>query len=254
VKRRALIVFGGWEGHEPEQVADIMKGFLEDSDFNVELSDSMEAYADAEKLKQMHLIVPHWTMGDMPLESIESVLNAVAGGVGIAGCHAGLCDAFRGSPDWQFMAGGQLVAHVGAAGINGNGLEFEVKIKKGSSTIVEDIEDFSVYDEQYYLHVDPSISVLATTRVPPKSDNLTPDGTSRMNYQYGFGMWNFHENAVADGPHVANPSVDMPVVWTKYWGRGRVFYSSLGHDAERVKKEPSFTILRRGFLWAAKQV
>ena len=92
--------------------------------------------------------------------------------------------------------GGQLVAHVGAAGVDGNGLEFEVNIKKGSSPIVEGIDDFTVYDEQYYLQTDPAIKVLATAKVPPKDGPLTSDGTAKMNYDYSFGMWNFQEKDV----------------------------------------------------------
>jgi len=253
LKRKALIVYGGWEGHEPDKVAHVLKGILEEIDFDVEMSDSLDAYADGEKLRGLNLIVPHWTMGDMPLENIEAVVGAVAGGVGIAGCHAGLCDAFRGSLDWQFMVGGQLVAHVGAAGVDGHGLEFEVNIKKGSSPIVEGIEDFTAYDEQYYLQVDPSIKVLATTKVPPQDGPLKSDGTAAMNYDYCFGMWNFQEKDVLQGPHVENGSIEMPVVWTRQWGKGRVFYNSLGHDEKRTNQEPFLTITKRGFLWAAKE-
>jgi len=253
MKRKALIVYGGWDGHEPEKVAHIFKKILEESGFEVELSDKLDIYGDKEKLKSLNLIVPHWTMGELTVEQLDSVLGAVAGGVGIAGCHAGLCDAFRGSPDWQFMAGGQLVAHAGAAGIDGNGIEYEVNVKDKDNPIMSGIEDFKVYDEQYYLQVDPAVNILATTKVPPKEGTFKSEGKAEMNFDFGFGNWNFQENAALTGPHANNGPVEIPVVWTKYWGKGRVFYNSLGHDEKRTNSEPSLTITKRGFLWAAKE-
>ena len=137
---------------------------------------------------------------------------------GIAGCHGGMCDSFRENVDWQFMTGGQWVAHPG-----NDGVEYVVNIKNSSSTIMEGIEDFTVKSEQYYMHVDPCIEVLATTRFP-----------------------------VIDGPHASNRQVDVPVAWTKRWGKGRVFYCSLGHHADVVEAEPARTIMKRGFLWAVE--
>jgi type 1 glutamine amidotransferase len=251
-KNKALIVYGGWEGHEPEKVAHVFKTILEENDFDVAMSDSLEAYSDRDRLKSLNLIVPHWTMGELTADQTDAVVSAVAGGVGIAGCHAGLCDAFRGSPDWQFMAGGQLVAHVGAAGIDGKGIRFDVKVKDNRDPIMEGIKDFTAFDEQYYLHTDPSIHVLAVTPVPPAKGAFASDGTANMNFDFGFGNWNFEERNVLAGPHANNKPIEMPVVYTKFWGKGRVFYNSLGHDEKRAKTEPSLTITKRGFLWAAR--
>lgn len=218
MKRKALIVQGGWDGHEPVQVSEIFKNTLESCDFEVEVSDTLDAFLDVDKLKGLHLIVPVWTMGKISHEQVSSVSQAVESGVGIAGCHGGMCDSFRECVEWQFMTGGQWVAHPG-----NDKTEHIINIKKGSNPIVEGIEDFTVSTEQYYLHVDPVIEVLATTRFP-----------------------------VVDGPHAANGPVDVPVVWTKRWGKGRVFYCSLGHHADIVEMDPVLTMMRRGFLWAAE--
>ncbi|MBN2324842.1 MAG: ThuA domain-containing protein [Spirochaetes bacterium] len=250
--KKALVVYGGWDGHEPEKVARFYQGVLKGLGFEVELSDSLEVYGDKKKLMGMDLIVPHWTMGELTIDQLDNMVGVVAGGVGLAGCHAGLCDAFRSSPDWQFMAGGQLVAHVGAAGIDGHGLEFEVNIKKKSSPIVEGIDDFTVYDEQYYIQYDPAIQILATTSVPSRGGECRSDKTATINREYGFGLWNFEEDAVTHGPHVENKKAEIPVIWTKYWGKGKVFYCSLGHDEKRIMKEPIPEIIARGFSWASK--
>ncbi|GIP57444.1 ThuA domain-containing protein [Paenibacillus woosongensis] len=216
--KKALIVWGGWDGHEPEQVAGIFANILRNHQFDVEVADTLEAYADAEKLMCLDLIVPVWTMGEIPQAYVNNVSAAVQNGTGLAGCHGGMCDSFRHNVDWQFMTGGQWVAHPG-----NDGIEYMVEIKQSSSPLVAGMEDFKVVSEQYYLHVDPAVEVLATTRFP-----------------------------VADGPHRLNKAVDMPVVWTKRWGIGRVYYNSLGHHADIVAMPEVTELMTRGLLWAAE--
>ena len=216
--RNALIVWGGWDGHQPKQVAEIFDRILKQEGFRTEMSDSLDAFKDESKLSKLALIVPVWTMGNITPEQANPVFKAVNNGVGIAGCHGGMCDAFRMNTEWQFMTGGQWVAHPG----NDN-TRYTVNIRDKQHPVMEGISDFPVSSEQYYMHTDPAIRVLASTRFP-----------------------------VADGPHVGNGPVDMPVVWTKVYGTGRVFYSSLGHQTNIVEMEPHQTILRRGLNWAAK--
>mgnify|MGYP000844850560 CR=1 FL=1 len=216
--KKALIVYGGWSGHEPVQISEIFARVLKGEGFEVELSDTLDAFLDREKLKNLHLIIPVWTMGTITDQQADSVIEAVASGVGIAGCHGGMCDAFRDNVQWQFMTGGQWVAHPG-----GDGVEYVVNIKRGSSPIVEGINDFKIKSEHYYLHVDPAVEVLATTRFP-----------------------------IVHWYHSSNGEVDMPVVWTKRWGHGRVFYNSLGHHADIFDNPNAIELMRRGFLWAAE--
>ncbi|MDR2933051.1 MAG: ThuA domain-containing protein [Oscillospiraceae bacterium] len=217
--KKALIVQGGWDGHEPVLVAKRFAGILEKNGFDVEISDTLESYRDLDTLKKLDLIVPCWTMGEIENELAENVCKAVGSGVGIAGCHGGMCDSFRQSVRWQFMTGGQWVSHPG-----GNGIDYEVNICKGSSPIIEGLEDFPVCSEQYYVHIDPAIEVLATTRFP------------KVPYY-----------------NTANKPVDVPVCWTKYWGLGRVFYLSLGHHDDVFDNSPTGQIMmERGMLWAAE--
>jgi len=213
---KALIVWGGWEGHEPQKVAAIFESVLLKHGFDVELSNSLDAYLDAEKLKELDLIVPHWTMGEIKDEQLRPVLAAVEQGTGIAGCHGGMCDSFRTCTDWQFMTGGNWVSHPG-----NDGTKYTVHIHE-SSELLNEIHDFSIVSEQYYLQVDPAVTVHASTAFP-----------------------------VAAGPHTTNGPIDMPVVWTKKWGKGRVFYSSLGHVASVFDTKEALEIMTRGMLWAA---
>lgn len=216
--KKALVFYGGWEGHEPAPVSARLTALLEQNGFAVDRCEGLACLEDGERLLEYDLIVPCYTMGTLPRHCEKNVLAAVSQGVGLAGCHGGMCDAFRTSTDWQFMTGGQWVAHPG-----NDGVEYTVNICRGSSSITDGIKDFTLKSEQYYLHIDPAVEVLATTRFP-----------------------------IADGPHAANKPVDMPVAWTKYWGMGRVFYCSLGHHADIFDACPEAQLLmERGMLWAA---
>jgi len=219
--KRALIVWGGWNGHQPKEVGDIFKGVLEKEGFAVEVSDTLDAFVDENKVMGLNLIVPIWTMGKITKEQAGPVFKAVReGGVGIAGCHGGMCDAFREHTEWQFMTGGQWVAHPG-----NDGVKYQIRIKDPDHPITAGIKDFDVASEQYYLHVDPAVRVLATTTFP------TPG---------------------VEGPHTPNGFFEMPQVWTKYYGKGRVFYNALGHQANIFNIPEALELMRRGFLWAAK--
>lgn len=214
--KKALIFQGGWDGHEPKKVSLRFADILEKNGYEVKITDTLDTLTDPEYLKSLDLIVPCWTMGEIPNECCKNVCEAVENGVGLAGCHGGMCDAFRQNTDWQFMTGGQWVAHPG-----GDGMNYTVNITEKSNPIVEGVKDFDVCSEQYYLHVDPIVDVLATT---------------------GF---------VIQGYGGKEKRVDVPVVWTKYWGLGRVFYISLGHHDDVFEKSPEAQIImQRGLLWA----
>lgn len=215
--KKAIIFQGGWDGHEPVQVSALFKEILEKEGFAVELYDTLDCLADGERLKTYDLIVPIWTMSEIKPEYVQNVCEAVAEGTGIAGCHGGMCDAFRNSVQWQFLTGAQWVAHPG-----NDGIEYMVHVLPGNR-FTEGLKDFKVVSEHYYLHIDPAVKVHATTRFP-----------------------------VVDGPHAANGEVDMPVVFTKSWGKGKVFYTSLGHHADIFDIPEAKEIMRRGLVWAAK--
>jgi len=214
--KKALFVWGGWEGHQPKQCVDIFVPFLEKNNYQVEVSHSLDSYLDVEKLKQFDLIVPCWTMGSITPEQEKGLLQTVASGTGIAGWHGGMGDAFRNNTAYQFMVGGQWVAHPGGI------VDYEVNIICPDDPIVAGIGDFWMHSEQYYMHVDPSNTVLATTT--------------------------FH--ATADTPWIEG--CIMPVVWKKRYGLGRVFYSSLGHVATDFQVTEARMIMERGLLWASR--
>ena len=214
---KALITWGGWDGHQPDVVAALFAGWLREAGMEVQVTDSLNCFDDPEALTGLSLIVPVWTMSKIEKQQALNACAAVASGVGLAGCHGGMCDAFRENVDWQFMTGAQWVAHPG-----NDGVRYGVRITSGHE-VVAGIPDFDVVSEQYYLHVDPVVKVHAVCDFP-----------------------------VVEGPHSPNGPVEMPVVFTKMWGRGRVYYNALGHQANVIDHGPAADLMRRGLLWAAR--
>ena len=212
--KNAFIVWGGWEGHQPAECALIVEKMLLEEGFVVVRAQETSAFADP-NLVRFDLIVPIFTMGKIMDAESKNLCAAVESGAGLAGFHGGMGDSFRANTDYQFMTGGQWVAHPG------NIISYRVNIVDKTDPVTEGIEDFDYESEQYYMHVDPSNHVLATTTF--------------------------------SGEHCSwIKGAVMPVAWKRRHGHGKVFYSSLGHVAAEFVVPEMSMILRRGMLWAAR--
>lgn len=213
--KKVLFVWGGWEGHEPEKCRDIFVPWLQSEGADVVVSDTLDSYKDAELMKSLDFIVQIWTMGEIDKEQSKGLLEAVKGGIGIAGWHGGLGDSFRQNTEYQFMVGGQWVAHPGKV------IDYTVNITDLNDNVTKGISDFDMNSEQYYMHVDPNVKVMATTTF------------------------------TGDHAHWIDGAV-VPVVWKKMYGKGRIFYSSLGHVAADFDVPEALEIMQRGIIWASK--
>ncbi|MDR2815874.1 MAG: ThuA domain-containing protein [Proteiniphilum sp.] len=215
--KKVLYVYGGWKGHEPEKCRDIFVPWLKSEGAEVFLSDNLTCYDDSVLMANIDLIIQHYTQGEISSSQDKALRNAVKRGVGLAGWHGGTGDSFRNNTDFQYMVGGQWVSHPG------NIISYTVNITDKKDTVTGGLKDFKMKSEQYYMHVDPNIKVLATTTFSGEHD-----------------FW--IEGAV------------MPVVWKKQYGKGRVFYSSLGHVAGDFDVSEALEIMKRGIRWAAKSL
>jgi len=212
--RKAMIVWGGWEGHEPRQGAEVVRDMLVEEGFDVRVEEGSDAFADP-ALHAMSLIVPIFTRSEIAKPSLDNLLAAVKAGAGLGSYHGGMAASFRNEVAFHFMCGVQWVAHPG------NIIDYRVDIANSTDPIVAGLESFDYRSEQYYLHVDPMVEVLATTTFT--------------------------------GEHAAwTKGCVMPVVTKKRFGEGRVFYTSLGHVAREFEHPTMREILRRGLLWAAR--
>ena len=87
--KKALIVWGGWHGHEPEQGSQIVRDILQNNGFEVRVETQTAAFVDP-ALAQLDLIVPIYTMSKIEKEECANLTAAVRSGVGLAGFH-GAC-------------------------------------------------------------------------------------------------------------------------------------------------------------------
>lgn len=214
-RRKVLFVYGGWKGHAPEACRDLFVPWMRQQEFDVIVSQTLDAYTDSTLMQSLDLVVQIWTMGTITDKQLRGLAAAVREGAGMAGWHGGMGDAFRGQTEYQFMTGGQWVAHPGDI------MDYTVNITDPDDEVTMGLSDFKMHTEQYYMLVDPNNKVLATT-------------TFR-------------------GEHV--PWVEgcvMPVVWKKIYGKGRIFYSSLGHKIDDFGVPEALEIQQRGILWAAE--
>jgi len=213
--KKILVVYGGWEGHRPKIFAEKITKWLLDQKAEVKLVKGTSIYTDSNVMNDLDLIIQHITMSKMsPLET-KGLINAIARGVGLAGCHGGLGDSFRDNTEYQYMVGGQFVKHPGGQ------VTYTVNIESKDDPITFGIKDFSLYTEQYYMHIDPNLEVLASTKFSGIHDSWI-------------------KGAV------------VPVVWKKLYGKGRVFYNSIGHSKETFEIPEVWTLIKRGVTWAAQ--
>ena len=217
---RALVLWGGYEGHEPQKAVEKFVPFLEESGFDVDVVNSLEVYADPTTMSSVGLIVQNWTTGDLTLDQFYGLSQAVRDGAGLVGWHGGLCDAFRHLPAYQFMTGGQWLAHPNTSYAR---YTIDIAADKADVSIVAGIGSFDIVSEQYYLAVDPMVEVLATTTF------RRPEEAPWIEYAV------------------------IPAVWRKPWDKGRVFYTSWGHQASDFDVPEARTIVERGMLWAARR-
>jgi type 1 glutamine amidotransferase len=210
-----LIVWGGLAVHEPEATSRIVAEMLRDEGLSVDMTDDQSALGDP-SLHQRRLIVPNITGGSIEPEPLANLMGAVRNGVGLGGHHGALSTSFRSQFDFHYMTGCQWVQHPGDI------RDYRVDIIRPDDPIVTGIDSFPYRSEQYYLLIDPSVEVLATTTFDAASDP-------------------------------AAAGTVMPVIYKRRFGKGRVFYSSLGHTAAEFEHMPMRTMLRRGLLWAARR-
>ncbi|MES2309700.1 MAG: ThuA domain-containing protein [Verrucomicrobiota bacterium] len=210
--KNILFISGGWDGHQPENIVQIFKDALQSHGLKSEISTSLEILDHPEKLKSFDVIFLCWTMGSLTPEQTKNLIETIHSGVGLAGIHGGMGDAFRGNLDYEWMVGGHFVGHPYVG-------DYKVRIVNTTTPITQGIPSFFDYhSEQYYMMVDPSIQVLAETDYTFEDKTFT-----------------------------------MPVAWIKSWGKGKVFYSALGHAPEEFSKHPlSLQLALQGILWAAK--
>lgn len=213
--KKILFTYGGWNGHEPKKFRDYMMVWLKEEGAEALAHSSLDPYSDKPLMDGIDLVIQVFTMSSITKEQEKGLLDAISkNGTGMAGWHGGMCDAFRNNTEYQFMTGGQWVAHPGGV------IDYKVNIRNKNDEVTKGLKDFDMHSEQYYMHVDPNVKVLATTR------------------------FNGDINSWIDG-------CVIPVTWKKMYGKGRIFFTSVGHNLNHITNVPeAITMLKRGIQWA----
>jgi len=214
--RKVLFTYGGWPGHEPEKFRDYMVPWLKEEGAEVVVYDNLDPYTDESLMNSVDMVMQIMTMSQISEKQEKGLLKAIReNGTAMAGWHGGMGDAFRNNPEYQYMTGGQWVAHPGGV------IDYTVDIVDHDDAVTSGLKGFAMHSEQYYMHVDPNVKVLATTR------------------------FNGEKNTWING-------AVMPVAWKKMYGKGRIFYTSLGHNLEHIVQVPAaIEMLKRGIKWAS---
>ena len=217
-RKQALVVRGGWEGHVPVAASDRYAQALKEADYQVTVSDTLDSYLDQELLAGTDLVVQCWTMGEITGPQATGLSRAVRAGTGFAGWHGGIVDSFRHETLYQLMTGGQFVHHPRQF------VTYQVRPVPGREhhPALGGITAFTVTTEQYYLHVDPGNDVLAVTDFEDDPDHPGLAGTV------------------------------MPVTWTRRWGAGRVFVTTVGHNLADLETPQVDTMIKEGMAWATR--
>lgn len=225
LKNKKVVYVWGGRLHQPEKTVDLFVPWLKSEGAIVEVFNTLEVYADLAVMEQADLIIQQWTMGEMTEKQSKGLQKAILNGTGMAGWHGGTGDSFRGNLKYQYMIGGQFVSHPGGKS------KYMVKIIDRKDPITKGLKDFHVTNtEQYYMLMDPNIKVLATSKFK-KASYLKKDSKK-----------------IED---VVTGSI-MPVVWKKNFGKGRIFYNSIGHYIKDFDIPELMEIQKRGIRWAAE--
>ena len=229
-RRQALVVRGGWDGHQPVEATDLFIPFLEENGFAVDVHDSPKMYGDAEFMAGVDLIMQCNTMNTIEKDEFWGLRAAIEAGTGMAGWHGGIADSYRNTSDYLHLIGGQFACHPGKhpderqGEQSDNYVPYRVDMLPAAAEhpITAGIEDFDLITEQYWVLADDYCDVLATT-----TQQVRP-----------WDPW--HREVIS------------PAIWTRQWGEGRLFVCTPGHHVDILEQPAVNTMIKRGLLWASR--
>lgn len=228
--KNALVVRGGWDGHQPVAATDLFIPHLEEHGYQVRVEGSPRVYADTAYMRGVDLIVQCVSMSEIQPAEVEGLRQAVAAGTGLAGWHGGIADSYRGSADYLHLIGAQFACHPGkhpadrVGDSTDNFIPYAVNMLPAAADhpITTGIADFDLVTEQYWVLADGYLDVLATTTLMARE----------------FDPW--------------HAPVTSPAIWTRRWGQGKIFVATPGHDLDVLRHPAVNLIVRRGLLWASR--
>jgi type 1 glutamine amidotransferase len=228
--KTALVVRGGWDGHQPVEATELFIPYLIKNGYEVRIEESPAVYADAAVMAEVDVIMQCMTMSTIEADECEGLRAAVASGVGLVGWHGGIADSYRNTSDYLHLIGGQFACHPGKHQSERTGEQSDNYVPYTVTMLPEaqehpvtaGIGDFDLVTEQYWVLADSYIDVLATTTQKVRE-------------------WDPWQRPVTS-----------PAVWTRQWGQGRIFVTTAGHRVEILEEPPVRTMIERALLWASR--
>jgi type 1 glutamine amidotransferase len=229
-RKSALVVRGGWDGHQPFEATELFIPYLTDNGYDVRVEESPKVYADTNYMASVDLIMQCMTMTTIEKDEFAGLRTAVENGTGLAGWHGGIADSYRNNSDYLHLIGGQFACHPGkhpderTGEQSDNYVPYTINMlpEAAHHPITKGINDFDLVTEQYWVLADDYIDVLATTRQKVRE----------------WDPW--------------NREVTSPAIWTRQWGNGRIFVATPGHHVDILQDTNVRTIIERGLLWASR--
>jgi uncharacterized protein len=229
-ERHALVVRGGWSGHQPVETTELFVPFLQRHGFLVRIEESPEVYADLDYMPTVDLIVQSMSRSRIEMNQFLGLQAAVEAGAGMAGWHGGIVASYPNTAQYLHMIGAQFVEHPGKHPDERTGEQSDSYVAHTVNItelgrqhpITRDIADFDLVTEQYWVLHDDYLDVLATT-----TQAVRP-----------WDPW--------------HRPVTSPVIWTRQWGKGRIFVCTPGHKVDILQDPNVRMIVERGLLWAAR--
>ena len=227
--KNIIYVYGGMNGHSPKESVNLFVPILEKEGAIVKVYDNFSVFEDEKLMNEADLIIQTFTDAfssdpRMNNEQFKGLREALINGTGFAGWHGGLGDSSP-NPLYHFIVGGDFVSHPGELK-EMKTAKYEVKIYDSEDYITDGLSDFKIFgSEQYYMMIDPNVKVLAVS-------------------EFKLNNWPTNENEIKGS--------FMPVIWKKNYGKGRVFFSSIGHYLREFQIPEVLTMQMRGFRWASE--
>jgi type 1 glutamine amidotransferase len=203
--KKALLIWGGWDGHKPLEVADRIGAELEKRNYEVTKTSHFGCLLNEEELYSYDVIVPIWSCGIKSDIYLNELADAIKSGIGLATFHGGI--NWFDQDEYYRIIGGFYLHDTKCE-------SYEVVIANKDHIITKGQSDFEIYNEKYFLQVDPTNDILASA--------------------------NFS-------------GIEMPIAWTRSYGKGQVFYTTFAHQPEDLFGNNSLEMLLNGIEWCTRK-
>lgn len=228
---RVLLLMGGPEYHNtPRHYAELAGLLAGEGRADLRITDDLSVLTP-ETLAPYQAVVNYSTFLTPTAEQVQALLQAVENGLGFLGLHAASA-TFWNSPAYLTMLGSRFLRHDPFK-------TFRVTIADRTHPITAGVDDFDIEDELYEVGGN-------TADFPALAAALAAG-------QPASELRHLGEGPLGPEIHVLATAEGHPLLYVKTYGRGRVHYNALGHDARALTNPHFRRLVLQGLAWVAGQ-